>query len=222
MHINKLILKTNNVEKQKEFYSNVLGLELIKNNENYFEVQVGTSVLGFEYSEKFTPYHFAFNIPSHQEEGALKWLKARTKIISYLTQKIIWLSNFNAKAIYFYDADGNILELIARRKLKIESHKQFSSQSILNISEIAIATDDINSKIPILKELGLPLHSGDTNRFCSFGNDKGLFIIANNTIKKTWFPTKDKTHPSPFKIDFTNMKGERHLVEYKENILSHH
>lgn len=52
--------------------------------------------------------------------------------------------SWNAKSVYFYDADENILEFIARYNLKENTtDKEFCAQKhILNVSEIGIAVSD--------------------------------------------------------------------------------
>ena len=104
------------------------------------------------------------------------------------------------KAIYFYDTDHNIMEFIARERIDIESDVAFTPRTILSISEMAIATTAIE---PVYKAINnikpIPIFDGSFERFCAIGNDEGLFILINKTIKK-WYPTNDEAFISDFII----------------------
>ena len=102
--------------------------------------------------------------------------------------------------MYFYDADKNIMEFIARKNLGIESSEPFSAKSVLSISEMAIATinmEAVYKSISDIKEI--PIFDGDLSRFCALGNDEGLFVLINKTIKK-WHPTQEEVYSSDFII----------------------
>ena len=113
-------------------------------------------------------------------------------------------SNWKAKAIYFYDADHNIMEFIARERIDIESDVAFTPRTILSISEMAIATTDIKPVYEAINNIKpIPIFDGSFERFCALGNDEGLFILINKTIKK-WYPTNDD---EAFTSDFI-IKGD--------------
>ena len=216
MKIKELILFTNNLEKQLEFYTNVLELELVKKTTKSFSLKAGESVLTFKLRENFTPYHVAFNIPTNKENEALNWLNKRVDIVPFEDNELIEFEHWNAKAMYFYDADKNILEFISRKNLRIESGEPFSSKSILNISEIGIGTNDIKTIFDSINTINtintiksINVYDGNLERFCAIGNEEGLFILVNNSIKK-WFPTDDEIYLSDFII-----KGDYNF-EYKK------
>jgi len=123
--------------------------------------------------------------------------------LSFDEKEIIDFSNWNAKAIYFYDLDKNIVEFIARKSLRLNSSSKFSSNSILNISEIGLVTNEIQNTFHRLNKIqNIEVFSGDFERFCALGDDNGLFIMVNDNLKK-WFPTGDLIQQSDFK-----MKGD--------------
>ena len=180
MVIKELILYTQNLAAQIEFYSNVLELELLHASKTGSSFKVGNSILSFKIRENADPYHFAFNIYSNMEQEAFSWLKERVKILSFNNKEIINFESWNAKALYFYDSDMNIVEFIARKNVKMKSNQPFSSKSILNISEIGIASSTMKKIYDeILEMKPIELYSGDLNRFCALGNEEGMFILAN-------------------------------------------
>jgi len=149
----------------------------------------------------------------------LKWLKQRVEILEYNNLEIQYFDFWNAYAIYFYDEDRNIVELIARKTLKNNSNRPFDNKSLLEISEIGLPTVDINREYKTLHDAAsIPIYSGSMERFCSIGDENGLFIVIDKSLKKEWFPTKDKALSSDFKIRFLENSKE-YVFEYKNEQL---
>jgi catechol 2,3-dioxygenase-like lactoylglutathione lyase family enzyme len=212
MKIREIILFTSNIQKQKQFYKTILEFNQLIDTVTKISFKAGESILTFQYKEAVKPSHLAFNIPCNAINDALIWLKKRTKIISNSNTYISDFNNWKAKAIYFYDADHNIMEFIARERIDIESDVAFTSSAIISISEIAIATTNIESIYNIINTLKpIPIFDGDFSRFCALGNDEGLFILIDKN-KKKWYPTNDEVFTSDFIINgdynFTFVDGK--------------
>ena len=212
MKINRLILYTSQLEKQTVFYKDKLGFKLIERTNDHCSFKIGHSFLSFYYREITTPYHFAFNIPSNQINEALLWLKQRVSILKDEQNEINDFENWNAKAVYFYDEDQNIVEFIARKNLNIQSNYTFRSDSIIGISEIGVPVNNIEQAYNHLNQLRkIPIYDGNFEKFCATGDEDGLFIIIHKE-KKKWFPTDDIAYSSYFRmegdyhIEFTNGK----------------
>ena len=212
MKIQEVILFTNNIQKQKQFYKTVLEFEQIEDSSERISFKAGKSILTFQYKEGVKPSHLAFNIPSNAINDALIWLRKRTEVLDCEGEKIADFSNWKAKAIYFYDADNNIMEFIARERIDKESDFAFTPRTILSISEMAIATDIIEAIYNTINNLkSIPIFDGDFTRFCALGNDEGLFILIDKN-KKKWYPTMEDAFTSDFIIKgdynfaFTNGK----------------
>jgi catechol-2,3-dioxygenase len=211
MKITRLDVGCKNIVKQQQFYKDVLGLEILNSTLNSFELQLGYSVLNFQEAESFTPYHIAFHIPDKAEEKALEWLKSKLEVLKYEDLEIIDFKGWNAKSLYFYDADKNIMEFISRRDFNGKSDESFSEKSILGISEIGLATEDIQEKHQFLSaKIGLEVFDGDFEKFCAIGDNKGLLITINSNLK-TWFPTGDAAYNSEFKIQLEHNEKEYKL-----------
>lgn len=200
MRIEFLKLYTPNVRAQFGFYSEVLGLPVEKLSEEKFRVKAGFSILEFEEDKNATPYHIAFHIPAHQEGKALQWLKERVKTLPDDGKEIIDFPAWQARSVYFYDEDSNILEFISRRHMYESASEEFSSANIKGISEIGLATSNVEEQFNFMNsEFGLTKFTGDYEHFCATGDDEGLFIIINKE-QKEWIPVGDKAYPSPFEI----------------------
>ncbi|MDO7138559.1 hypothetical protein [Algibacter lectus] len=71
MKIEEITLFTNQIEKQKLFYQEVVDFDLVFDSEEKITFKTGKSLLSFEYKETVNSAHFAFNIPSNKIDEAL-------------------------------------------------------------------------------------------------------------------------------------------------------
>lgn len=213
MLINELIIYSNNIEKQASFYHEKLGLEVLARSNDKVVLKMGDSNLVIEYKEEFTPYHFAINIPEGKEKQALNWLKERVEILIVNDVQIHDFTDWDAKAVYFYDEDKNIVELIARRDIDSENTIDFNADQFLQVSEIGIPTSDIESLFKQMKTtINLPIYDGGFERFCAVGNEQGLFICINKENRK-WYPNDDLAFASPFQARIS-FEGKNFSVSY--------
>ena len=216
MNIQKLTIYSSNITALASFYRDVLGVAIIETSAEKIQLQIGSSILILKYKQKATPYHFAINIPANKVEEALSWLKTKVDILKNNNEEIQPFYNWNARAIYFYDTDRNIVELIARKNLHNSSSKKFDADLFLEISEIGIVTKNIQTIFEQLSEnTGISIYFGNYESFCAIGGEHGLFICVN---KKYWFPTTDKAYPSDFSVQIAE-KGRNHLVTFKDSVL---
>lgn len=207
MKIEYLKIFSQNPEKQKIFFQDVLRLPVNEMNSTTFQVKLGYTQLEIQENKDATPYHLAFHIPPHREKAALEWLETRTEILENNGDKIVDFPAWDAKSLYFYDADKNILEFISRRTLFPPQDGNFSAGEILGISEVGLATSDVEEKFSFLnKNYGLEKYFGDYQHFCAIGDDEGLFITINRD-EKDWIPTGDKAYASPFEIKISIQKA---------------
>jgi catechol-2,3-dioxygenase len=214
MQIKELKIYSSKIKDQVNFYSKVLGLNIIKRSDENVFFEFGKSILNIEFRPETTPYHFAINIPANKEYEALEWLKCKVEILRDGNNEIQDFDFWNAKSIYFYDIDKNIVELIARKNLNNSSNQKFDTNHFLEISEIGIPTLDIQKEFAQLTSLtGIEIFAGGFERFCAIGDENGLFICINKTAKD-WFPTNDKAISSEFKIRLIE-KGNEYRIEYK-------
>ncbi len=218
MHIRQLTIFTSQLGIQRKFYAETMGLPLKNETPDAVSFAIGKS--GFTLKEKAhaTPYHFAINIPSEDEEKALQWLKERVGVLAAQGSEIQDFSSWNAKSVYFYDPDKNIVEFIARRNLRYPPVQPFGHRSMLEVSEIGLAVDDIPPYFAQLNtQLGLERYDGNMEQFGAVGDENGLFICINRH-KKTWYPTGDKAYPSGFELLVAH-KGSEFLVSYQKGTL---
>lgn len=199
----------------------MLQFEQLIDTSDKISFKAGASTLTFQFKENFKASHLAFNIPYNAINDALIWLRKRTEALTFEGGYIADFKSWEAKAIYFYDADKNIMEFIARERIDIESDIAFTPRSILSISEMAIATTNIESIYNIINTMRpIPIFDGDFSRFCALGNDEGLFIVIDKNTKK-WFPTMEEAFISDFIIkgDYNFAFESGKIKEYR-NLLN--
>ncbi len=209
MKIKSLTLFTNKLSNQKDFYTKTLGFELLGNEKDGFTIQVGFTKLKFKRSEEDFKYHYCFLIPSNKLNKSIRWLQDRLKLIYIERDRVIQnFKRWNADSVYFYDGAGNLAEFIVRYDLQNESEGAFDLSQILCVNEIGMPTNDVAKINAALEEkLNSKFWKGDLERFGTNGSQNGLFLLVNNELKKTWFPTEVITQSSPFEA----------IVEVNEN-----
>ena len=162
MKISEVILYSHNIQEQKSFYKSILGFEMLLDTSEKISFKAGASVLTFQYKDHMQPSHVAFNIPYNAIYDALNWLRRRTDVLTNNNEFISDFSGWKAKAIYFHDADKNIMEFIARERIDIESDVAFIPRLILSISEMAIATNNIEAVYNTINNIKpIPIFDGN-------------------------------------------------------------
>jgi hypothetical protein len=210
MKIGRLELETKDLDILASFYNKVLELPVAQ-TEDECTVFVGTSTVRFK--KVSTPqepfYHFAINIPSNKTEEAKEWLQKRVELIYIEDYKSVVADfvNWNAKSVYFFDAAGNILELIARFDLKNDAAENFNPEHFLSVSEVGLVfpEDEIETKTSRLLsqyKLSYFVKQPPFPNFKAVGDDEGLFIIV--TENRNWYPTNKKSRICPIKVQFEN------------------
>jgi len=187
------ILSPNLIETEK-FYAGILGFKPQEKTSSAISFAIGDSKLTFVKTAIPKPvYHFAFNIPKNKLNEAEEWIAAKVSIIAFENKSIIDFPNWNAKSLYFFDTNGNILEFIARFDLENESDTAFGTSRILSISEIAFVTDNVKALAEkLISENDFSFFDKQTQRpdFSVIGEDHGLLILVDS--QRNWFPTQIK------------------------------
>lgn len=200
MKIKRLTVFTKDLRRQQNFYGKTLGLEQTADTGDSIGFRIGASQLFFKEYKSATPYHIAINIPSYTEHEALEWLRERAEVLTDQGREIQDFKSWNAKSVYFYDPDRNILEFISRRNLGYAARKEFGPGSFHEISEIGLAVTAIPPVYELLnKTLGLEVYNGSSENFSALGDEYGL-LICIDMAGKTWYPVGDRAFPSEFEL----------------------
>lgn len=194
MEIQELRLVAHDLPALQHFYGQTLGLPVIMDANDTLLITIGSSRLVFTYTSVMPSpvYHFAFNIPPHQFDAAIEWISQRTPLIADANGNDRFYSeNWDADNLYFYDPAGNIAELIARHTLSYPTEVPFSVDSLLNISEIGLATNDVPGLVAQLQaDLQLLPYRGQSETFTAVGDEHGLLIVVAQG--RNWYPDTGK------------------------------
>lgn len=195
MEIRELHLVTSNLALQRDFYIHALSLTASIATPERLTVQIGTSQLTFTQAALDAPqrYHFAINVPPQQFADAKAWIARRVALLTDHTgADEFYFEAWNAHALYFADPAGNIVELIARHTLASQSPPPFTAQSLLCVSEIGLATDNVLATVDLLcTRLGVSRYQGaGSDDFTAVGDESGLFIVVKRG--RIWFPDTNK------------------------------
>ena len=193
-------LATAHVDAQREFYGDVLGLEVAA-SANQLTVRAGDTKLSFVASRRDPgAHHFAFNVPENRIDDARAWLAERAPIArGPRREEVLDFSAWNAHAVYCLDPAGNVVELIARHSLANASDAPFGPRALLEVSEVGVPVDDVPAAVDFLEhDLLVPVWDGDRRGFTALGDDRGLFILVPRG--RPWFPTRRSAVTPPRRI----------------------
>lgn len=207
MLISKVKLYSNALAKMKDFYVTLLGFNLLHETDDSFVIRAGESELEFQKSDvnDHPFYHFAFDIPSNQFKDAKEWMEAKVVLNREDGEDEVHFENLDAHSLYFEDPSKNIVEFISRQSSpSIEG--DFSSNSILNISEMGITTNDVLAVGHQLMEFGIPVKDNQPleEQFNFMGYDDSFVILVCEN--RTWFFSDQESEIHPITIEINKLK----------------
>ena len=187
MRIHELTLEASHLPQLSAFYADAFGLPVSWPNDRAINIQIGETRLTFAMGNPCR-YHFAINIPRNQFEQGKRWLADRVPLIPVGERDYAPFPAWDANAVYFFDPGGNVVELIARQRLNNASDTPFGPGSLLAVSEIGIATTDVQATSDWLcNTLKLPVFDGKgSDVFTAIGDDNGLLIVV--PCSRQWYP----------------------------------
>jgi catechol 2,3-dioxygenase-like lactoylglutathione lyase family enzyme len=153
--------------------------------------------------------HFAVNVGPERFDEAVAWARERAELVAEDVPFPAW----RARAAYFYDPGGNIVELIARERAP-------GTEMFLEVSEVGLPVTDVDAAVDWLEaELRLPRFDVDPGRFGAMGDDRGLFIVV--PVGRHWLFTERPSTDAPLRVAIAApgparelvVPGSRHVVE---------
>lgn len=220
MRIEELQLHTSNLEAQRAFYGDLLGLEPLESEPGQQAYQVGHTRLIFHHDSQWQSfYHFAFLVPALRFAAARDWLAARCPLLSDASgQTHFHFEAWNAEAVYFADPAGNIGELIARHDLPSTSGDSFEAAQILGVNEIGVVVEDVQGMVdPLRQHYGLTPYLGRSyDDFTAVGDAEGLLIVAQTA--RPWLPTGQPAQSAPVQARLQTPHGLQTLLLNQESI----
>jgi catechol 2,3-dioxygenase-like lactoylglutathione lyase family enzyme len=194
MHIKKLRIASSIIEELRKFYIERLGFQELEGvgGSDGLTFLAGYTEVTFFPGVDDLKYHFAFNVRPDQLSDAIQFLEG--KGISLIPEKpgnntIVDFSDWWAKAIYFYDPSGNIVEFIARGAIAQAGNAPvFSTASLVGVSEIGIPVDDVAAMcewVNTTHNIQAFARAKNTVHFSALGDDEGLLLFVETG--RRWF-----------------------------------
>jgi hypothetical protein len=151
--------------------------------------------------------HFAVNVPPERFEEAVDWARGQAELV----QEDVPFEMWRARAAYYFDPVGNLVELIARERAP-------GDELLIEVSEIGLPVADVGAAVEFLEsELGLPHFSGDRESFSAVGDDRGLFILV--PVGRPWLFTDRPASDAPVRVTIEGPKpreltlpGSAHVI----------
>jgi catechol 2,3-dioxygenase-like lactoylglutathione lyase family enzyme len=171
-----------------DFYGERLGLR-----RDGASLAVGETSLEFVSGAGEPFYHFALLVPGNRFEAALEWARARTELLPWpdSDEVVFDFDNWSAKACYFHDPAGNIVELVAHRGIGENGARgEFRADELVGLSELGLVGDQRAMAATLGDELGLAVWDGtlDEPGALAFVGEKGRTLILAPP-GRGWLPT---------------------------------
>lgn len=205
MRIHQLTLASGNVAAQSLFYRDTLGLPVRECAGDSIEVALQASTIRFEPAPHGSEprYHFAINVPRGSIAEAADWVADRHELIAFHGHPDVeeGATIVADRAFYFLDPGGNVVELIANEHLDNDFGGRFGPDSLLEISEIGLATRDVEATRAAIQEvLGAEVSwgGGPGAELTAIGDFHGVVIVA--PVGRGWNPIGLPAQPFPTTI----------------------
>ena len=168
--------------------------------EPFYAGMTGETTLRFEPGGGEPFYHFALLVPGDRFDAAHAWAEERFDLVG----GIFDFANWDARAVYFLDPAGNIVELIAHRGLEENGRSgEFAAEELVGVSELGLVGD----RRALLRELephGLRFWDGEIDEpgRLAFVGEKGRTLILA-PAGRGWLPTgrAAESHPAEARIE---------------------
>ncbi|WP_214702065.1 MULTISPECIES: glyoxalase [unclassified Exiguobacterium] len=218
MRITEVTLYTNRLDEMKRFYAEKLELTVIEEDSTRFRIEFGEDTLIFQGAvmEQERQYHFAINIPANRFKEAKEWIMSRVPLLTEDGENEIYFEGIDASSLYFYDADENVVELIARHSINPENNiESFSSNEFLGIGEMSLTVEAPSlvaqafEKIGVERRDGNPVDPHHLNFIGPPNHDTYILLVPRGRV---WLFSPKLSIPSPIQM----VLDQQYIVEMDE------
>jgi hypothetical protein len=183
------------------FYAEELGIEQVESVDDRLAFQIGATRLELEASRGRPFYHFALLAPGNRFDALLEWARERTELLPDpdTDEDVFDFPAWDARACYFHDAAGNIVELIAHRGIgETSAEGPFAAAELFGFSELGLVGDPATMADLLARRLRLELWDGklgEPGRLAFVGERARTLILC--PAGRGWLPTGRRAEPHP-------------------------
>jgi catechol 2,3-dioxygenase-like lactoylglutathione lyase family enzyme len=181
----------------REFYEERCGLA--RTGEDRYDV--GNAELAFTGTDADAFYHFALLVPGDRFDAALEWAEAHVDV---LPDGVYDFEDWDARAFYFLDPAGNIVELVSHRGFgEAAATGSFEARELLGFSEVGLVGEP-RELAAALEQLDLQLWDGtldEPNRLAFIGERTRTLILSSPG--RGWLPTGRPAEAHPVDVVLT-------------------
>ncbi len=185
------------------FYAGSLGLSP-RFDASSPTIEVGETALEFRAGPGSPYYHLALLVPGDRFAAALEWAEGHVELLpdTETGGPVFDFTNWDAKAMYFHDPAGSIVELIAHDGIGDSGTTgAFSPTELLGVSEIGLVCDPPSLAASLERELGLEVWDGTVSgegRLAFVGEKARTMILCRGG--RPWLPTGRPAEAHPIEV----------------------
>ena len=186
------------IDEMREFYLDELKLKLIFSDSNSFTCQAGRTKITFVKSEDKTFYHLCLRTDGNYFTTIFNILNEQNRLLSNENEEISMF--WKGKQCYFYDPDGNILEIL-ERNVPVENEWY-------DICEIGIPSENVESLKKDFSFLNTE-YNNENDSFSFFGDQEGVFVLVKQG--RNWYPTERAATIHPITLYVSGEEAKTYL-----------
>jgi catechol 2,3-dioxygenase-like lactoylglutathione lyase family enzyme len=188
------------LQRLEAFYGTTLGLPHRGLGDGF---AVGETALAFVAGRGEPFYHLALLVPDDRWDAARAWVAERVELLrdpATGTDQFDF-SGWEARAVYFHDPAGSIVELIAHAGIGAQGRGgEFSAAELGGVSEVGLVGDTAAMATSLRYRLGLELWDGAVGEeTVGFVGEKArTFVLA--PPGRGWLPTRRPAERHPLDV----------------------
>jgi hypothetical protein len=168
--------------------------------QSFYRDVVPVAELEFGEMEGAPFYHFALLVPGDRFDAADTWASRELDVVGDVFEFADW----KARARYFHDPAGNIVELIAHAGVGEGGRiGAFSPDELLGVSELGLV-GDVAPLVDGLAAIGLHRWDGEE---LAFVGERACTLIAA-AAGRGWLPTGRPAEPHPVEVVIDGATGD--------------
>lgn len=215
MNIHQINLECFHLEKMKQFYTQVLEMNLLTSSNQSFTVEAGATKITFEKTEYLPYYHVCFRTGKRYFDTIFHKLSNLNRLLK--DEKGETSFYWKGNQAYFTDPDGNILELLER---PFQNKLGSNQDGWHDVAEIGMPSHNIKEFQEKLSFYILDEVKATNETFAFFGDKEGCLVLVKEG--RHWYPTDRGATIHPIKLVVSGKENGKFAIPsypYEVNVI---